>query len=269
MHPSRLALLGSLLLFSLQAQTKEAFWPETKYDPAIPTMQKVLGYEPGDKITPHAGLMKYAEALAAAAPNRTRLVEYAKSWEGRKLVYMAVGSETNIRRLKEIQAGMKKLSDPRVTPEAEAKRLIGSLPALVWIAAGVHGDEISSPEAALMAGYHLLAARGDKLVDSIMANTVVFIVPTQNPDGRDRFVSGFEQSYGIEPDPNPAALEHSQPFPGKGPAGMVPAGLRGSARDGVRHHLFLCAGSGAVQPESRQGPERRPRLVRQEQREVV
>ncbi len=196
------------------AQPSSEFWPGARYDPAIPTYEKVLGYKPGSVITPCSGLLQYAEALAAAAPARAKVAEYARSWQGRRLVYMVVGSESNMRRLKEVQAGMRRLADPRATPEAEAQKLIASLPALVWIAAGVHGDEISSPEAALFLAYHLLASRGDKMVEQILANTLVFIVPSQNPDGRDRFVNHYVQSLGIEPDPNPMALEHTQPFPG-------------------------------------------------------
>ncbi len=203
-----------VFLLPLSAQPREDFWPGAKYDPSIPTFQKVLGHNPGERITPYAGLTKYAEALANAAPNRVRLMEFGQSWEGRKLIYLAIGSETNLRRIKEIQAGMKKLSDPRVTTPAEAKQLTASLPAIVWLAAGVHGDEISSPDAALLAAYHLLAARGDKMVSDILANVVVLVLPSQNPDGRDRFVHHYEQSYGIEPDANPSSLEHSQPYPG-------------------------------------------------------
>src|SRR3712207_7208535 len=46
--------------------------------------REVLGYEPGERITPHAGLMKYMEALAGAAPARMKIFEYARSWEGRR-----------------------------------------------------------------------------------------------------------------------------------------------------------------------------------------
>ncbi len=206
-----------LLLFGvmvLGAQPRFEFWPGAVYDPQVPTHQKVLGYEPGQRISSHANLIRYMEELAAAAPSRMKVYEYARTWEGRKLVYAVVSSEANIRRLDEIRASMKRLADPRATPDAEAKKLIARLPAVICLAYGVHGNEISSPDAALMTAYHLLASRKDKMVDDILANTVVLIDPTQNPDGRDRFVRHFEQSEGIEPDPNPSALEHTEPWPG-------------------------------------------------------
>lgn len=199
---------------ALSAQTRFEFWPGASYEPAIPTFEKILGYAPGERISSHANLLKYLEALSAAAPDRIRLFDYARSWEGRRLVYAVVGSPANLRRLEEIRAGMARLADPRKTPEPEARKLIQTLPALVWLAYGVHGNEISSPEAALLTAYHLLAARNDKLVSEILSQAVVFIDPCQNPDGRDRFVHHFEQAEGLEPDASPLAAEHNENWPG-------------------------------------------------------
>src|SRR5690348_588747 len=83
-----------LLLAALPAFADKPFefLPGASYDPHIPTMRKVLGYEPGDQITTHAGIVRYLSALAAAS-GKLRVFDYAESWEGRKLVYAAVGSE--------------------------------------------------------------------------------------------------------------------------------------------------------------------------------
>ncbi|HEU0006321.1 MAG TPA: M14 family zinc carboxypeptidase, partial [Terriglobia bacterium] len=154
-----LVLLSLLSAHSLDllAQADFEFWPGAKYDSNIPTFKQVLGCEPGERITSHAGIMKYLEALQEAAPGRLRVFEYARSWEGRKLVYAALGSEANLKQLEAIRSGMQKLADPRKTPEAEATRVMTSLPAVVWLGYGVHGNEISSPDAALLTAYHLLA----------------------------------------------------------------------------------------------------------------
>ena len=211
--PRRLSLAAILIALPLAAQTKFEFWPGTSYDPAIPTYAKVFGHEPGERILSSADLFKYLEALAAASP-RIRIFDYAKSWEGRRLVYAAVSSEANVKRLDEIRAAMQRLSDPRRTPEAEARKLMTSLPAVIWLGYGVHGNEISSPEAGLLTAYHLLAARKDKLVEEILSQVVVLIDPIQNPDGRDRFVHNFEQARGPDPDASPAAAERNEPWPG-------------------------------------------------------
>ncbi len=207
-------LAAAALSASLFAQSKFEYWPGTSYDPAIPTARSVLGYDIGDRISWHANVNRYLEALAAASPTRMKIWEYGKTWEGRRLIYAAIGSEENVRRLPAIKDAMQKLYDPRRTSEADAKKLMAGLPAVIWLAYGVHGNEISSPDAALETAYHLLAARDDKMVNAILSKVVVLIDPQQNPDGRDRFVHNFEIGEGLEPDANPLAAEHTEQWPG-------------------------------------------------------
>ena len=198
-------------LLSVCAHAAE-FWPGATYDPAVPTLRKVVGHDPGERISTHAQIRQYLDALAAFTP-RLKVVEYGESWEGRKLVYAIVGSEANMRALDEIRAGIARLADPRQTPEADARKLIASLPTIVWLTYGVHGNELSTSDAALVTAYHLLASR-DKMTADMLAGAVIILVPTQNPDGRDRFIHHFEQAVGLEPDASPAAAEHVEPWPG-------------------------------------------------------
>lgn len=207
-------LLAILAAGPLCAQKPVEFWPGATYDSRVPTFRQVLGYEPGERITSPSGVVRYLHALAAAAPARVKVFDYGESWEGRKLVYAAVGSEVNIRRLAEIRSGMARLADPRKTPEAEARRLISSLPAVIWLGYGVHGSEISSSDAALLTAYHLLAAKNDKLTEQVLSQVLVLINPLQNPDGRERFLHNFEESLGLEPDASRLAAEHNEPWPG-------------------------------------------------------
>ncbi|MGO9897905.1 MAG: M14 family zinc carboxypeptidase [Bryobacteraceae bacterium] len=209
-------LLFAGVLFGSGAwgQSRFEFWPGAVYDPAVPTAQKVLGYDFGERIASHADIVKYFNALAAAEPARVKIFEYGKTWEGRQLIYAVIGSEANLRRLPEIRSGMQKLHDPRKTSAAEAQKLIQGLPSILWLAYGVHGNEISSPDAAMVTAYHLLAARNDKMVANVLANTLTIVNPLQNPDGRNRFLHDFEVNLGLEPDANPLAAEHSEGWPG-------------------------------------------------------
>ncbi len=209
---SVLGILGTVV--PINALAADPFWPGVEYEPGIPTMEQVLGFGPAERIASHAEIVEYMEALAAAAPDRMRLATYAESWEGRKLIYAAIGSKESIARLDELRAGMQALSDPRVTNEKMARALAESLPVPVWLGYGVHGDEISSPDAALLTAYHLLAATGHDVTREVLAGAVVFIDPLQNPDGRDRFVRHYEQNEGLLPDESPLAAEHHQPWPG-------------------------------------------------------
>ncbi len=188
----------------------QGLWPGTTYDPAVPTLKAVIGHEPGDAITTPEDIGRYLEALTRAAGDRTRLVQYATSWEGRPLHYLIVGSRERMARLDEVRLGMQALA----AGAANADRLIADLPVIVWLIHGVHGNEISSADAALAEAYHLLAARGNADVDLTLREALVIIDPMQNPDGRHRFVASNLMGRAAIPDPEPASAEHDEPWPG-------------------------------------------------------
>lgn len=76
MHPRSILLsilMGLTLSLPLHAQNDFVFWPDTNYDPAIPTIEEVLGYQPGERITWHRDVIRYFQALAEAAPDRVNL----------------------------------------------------------------------------------------------------------------------------------------------------------------------------------------------------
>jgi hypothetical protein len=184
--------------------------PNVTYDPAVPTLKSVIGHEPGEAITTPDDIGRYLEALAKAAPDRTRLVKYATSWEGRPLHYLIVGSPQRIGRLEEIRGGIQAIA----AGAAGADRLLADLPVVVWLLHGIHGNEISSGDAALQEAYHLLAARGDAEADLTLKEALVIIDPMQNPDGRQRFVTTNLIGRAAEPDPEPLSAEHDEPWPG-------------------------------------------------------
>ncbi|MDP7455283.1 MAG: peptidase, partial [Gammaproteobacteria bacterium] len=111
-----LAILCAILIsLPVSAQDDFVYWPNSDYDPSIPTIGEVLGYQPGDRITWHKDAIRYFTALAAAAPERMTLTEYARTWENRELIYAVVSSATNIANLQSIKSGMQTLADPRLT----------------------------------------------------------------------------------------------------------------------------------------------------------
>lgn len=207
------AVAASAVCLTLSAQA-QSFLAGVAYDPAIPTIEAVLGKPSGERITPSADIVRYFRALEQAAPGRIKVAPYARSWQGRELIYVVIGSPENIASLDTFSADMKALADPRRTSQSAANDIIARTPGSVWLAHGVHGDEISSADAAMMTAYHLLAAKDDPTVSGILADTLVFIDPVQNPDGRDRFVNGFYDTTGLEPSGSPIAAERNQPWPG-------------------------------------------------------
>jgi hypothetical protein len=188
--------------------------PETRYDPDIPTLKQVVGHGLGEEITSPDEIAAYLKALAAAAPDRARVVEYARSEEGRPLHVIAIGSPARMARLEDVKKGLRTLADPRGLTTGDAERLVRELPAVVWLMHGVHGNEISSPDAALALAHHLLAVQGDDTAGTILREAIILVDPLQNPDGRARFLATNRLGRAASPDPEPAAAEHDEGWPG-------------------------------------------------------
>jgi hypothetical protein len=202
-----------LLLSSVSANEEYDMWPNTQYNTNIPTHSQVLGYKVGERITNYADMLRFFEALETAAPERIKLFEYGKTWEGRKLIYVAIGAPELINDLDGFAKNMQRLSDPRVTNKQQAKELKATLPSSVWLEYGVHGNEISSTDAAMMTAYHLLAASDEATNKKILKNTIVFIDPLQNPDGRTRFTQNYYATVGLVHSGDRISIEQNEPWP--------------------------------------------------------
>jgi len=189
-------------------------WPGAKYDPSIPTIKSVLGHDHGEVITTPDGITTYLQALQKAAPTKTRLIEYARTWEGRPLWLLIIGNPDRIAKLDQLKADIQRFGDPRRTSTGDGDRLARELPVVVWLMHGVHGNEISSGDAALAEAYHLLASQGDAGVDAVFRDALVLIDPMQNPDGRARFIATNQQGRAASADPAPYSAEHDEPWPG-------------------------------------------------------
>ena len=141
-------------------------------------------------------------------------MEYARTWEGRPLWVLVVASPERIAKLDQVKRDLQRLADSRGLASGEAERLIKELPVVTWLSHGVHGNEISSGDAALFEAYHLLASQGDADVEAVLRESIVLIDPMQNPDGRARFIFQNLQGRAAVPDPTPYNAEHDEPWPG-------------------------------------------------------
>lgn len=186
-------------------------FPDADHDPAVPTPDSVLGFRLGDRPAMHAQIRAVCEAIDGAS-DRVRLFEYAVSHEGRSLFFLVIGSEANLARLDEIKSQSAALADPRTINNAEADRLIESMPAIAWMAYVIHGDEMSGSDAALAMIHHLAAAR-DAETTELLKNVLVIVDPLMNPDGRDRCITNVNQSRTAQPSVDDQSLIHLQPWP--------------------------------------------------------
>ncbi len=185
-----------------------------RHDPYIPTLEEVVGHKAGEGITKPEDLIRYAQALGAAAPEHCRVIEYGRSHEGRPLQLLVIGRPDRIGALDSLKKDLRKLADPRGLSDAEAARLTRDLPVVVLLLHAVHGNEVSPSDSALYTAWYLLSARQDETVQRILQESVVLLDPLQNPDGRARFLAHNEQRRGVTPSSEPLAAERDETWPG-------------------------------------------------------
>src|SRR5688500_2316881 len=185
-HMSRRALIALCWAVApslLQAQ--HSFSDGGAYDASVPTPQSVLGYQIGERFTPHHMIMRYLDRLAATS-RRVKVDTVAHTFEGREVVMVIVTSEANQGRIDQIRADNARLATVSGSA-AELDAIAARLPAVAWLGFSVHGDEASGVEAAIALLYQL-AAGTDADTRRVLDETVVLIDPVQNRDGHERHV---------------------------------------------------------------------------------
>ncbi|MFC0205727.1 M14 family zinc carboxypeptidase [Novosphingobium soli] len=158
----------------------------------IPSPKQVLGQHIGAPNTLHyyEQIIGYYRALAAAAPDRVRIIEIGKSEEGRENVVVMISAANNIANLESYRANLARLADPRTLPAAEAAGVIAATKPIYHISGGLHSAETGPPEMLMELAYRLLT-EDSTLMKTISENLVVSITPVLEADGRDRYVDWY------------------------------------------------------------------------------
>lgn len=187
--------------------SKKSFVEPADFNPTIPAPESVIGHAVAEKAVRYPALVRYLRILAKVS-ERVTLTAYGQSHEGRKLYYLTITSRANHRRLERIKSDNAKLSDPRKLRDSEqANQLIDTLPAVAWLNYSIHGDELSSTDAAIYIVYHLASTK-DKDTVKLLDQVVIHLNPLVNPDGRERYLSHLEQLTGVVSSPDLQSMQH-------------------------------------------------------------
>ncbi|AWW30715.1 zinc carboxypeptidase [Echinicola strongylocentroti] len=180
-----------ILSFIAQGQTKS---------PAV-----FLGYQLGERFTPHHRIVDYFEHVAAHNDN-VKLEYYGETFEKRPLMVVWVSAQGNIDQLEEIR--MDNLRRTGLETGSPSNQI-----PITWLSYNVHGNEAVSSEAAMKTLWALVdpAKSNNK---TWLQNNMVVIDPCVNPDGRDRYVNWYNQKMNTQLQPDIQSTEHQEPWPG-------------------------------------------------------
>jgi hypothetical protein len=189
----------------------EPFWADGDYRDNVKSPSEFLGFEMGSRPIKHEEMMRYFRYLDENFPTAS-LMNYAKSYEGRQLVYLVVTGDEHAGELESIRRSHEKLADPRLIGNAEAEQIIAAMPAVAWMAYGIHGDELSSSDAAVQLAYQLVAGE-DETTRFIRKEVITLIDPMENPDGRMRWLKQVEQWNSVVTSTDIQSLHHRGMWP--------------------------------------------------------
>lgn len=189
----------------IQAQNDYFFPKDIRFDPKIPSPEQFLGYPIGEWHTRHDRIVSYFEKLAELSP-RAEVEIIGNSVEHRAQVYLFVSSPENLANKESIRQKHLTVLDPTAA-------LDENQPLIVQLGYGVHGNEASSAEAAMLAAYYLVAAQGTE-IEEYLKNAITFVEPVLNPDGRERHTNWVDARRGIPPVADALDSEHQEMWPG-------------------------------------------------------
>ena len=160
----------------------------------------------GSHFYPHHLIVDYFEHVATNSA-QVKFVEYGRTNQNRPLVLVFVSSEKNIANLDAIRKNNLKrtgLIEGKATEDNQA---------IIWLSFAVHGNEASSPNAAVKTLYELTNGTNADAA-KWLENTVVIIDPTVNPDGYSRYTDWNRNVSNKILTTNPISREHQEPWPG-------------------------------------------------------
>lgn len=200
------AFAGIVLFFQSNAQVPYFFPKSNNFDPKIPSPEQYLGYPIGSHYTRHDQIVAYFRELAKTS-NRVHVQTIGKTYEEREQIIVTITSPENFNRLETIRQEHLSLVDP-------TKPILDkSSPIVILLGYSVHGNESSSGEVSLLTGYYL-AANQEKETEDWLKESVIFIDPSLNPDGRDRAANWYNSYKSFPPVADGNDKEHQEAWPG-------------------------------------------------------
>ena len=151
--------------------------------PQVPSPEGYFGFRMGaeGRLVDWTGMVAYLRAVDRAS-ERVLVREIGRTTGDRPYVVVTIAEPDTLSQLDQARRTQHQLADPRVTPEHVAARLARDGKAVVVVGAGVHSTEIGSMQM-MPELVHRLATDKSPATAHLLANLIVLLVPSENPDG--------------------------------------------------------------------------------------
>src|SRR5436305_240536 len=177
----------------------------------IPTPASILGFEPGaDRHLPSwKQITDYFTALDKASP-RVTVRTLGKTTLGRPFLVAFISDSATLANLEHYRQIQRKLMDPRLQRQGERQTLIDEGKNVILVTSAIHSTESGGFTTPIVLADRLARA-ADRESKDILANTIIMLVPSQNPDGVDIVGDYYRSTMGTPAEGRePPDLYHKQ-----------------------------------------------------------
>ena len=161
------------------------------------TPEQFLGFKVGAdrKLADYAQITAYFQKLAQET-TKMKLFTIGESTQKKPMLMAAISTPENLARLDRYKEITHKLRDPRVTSAEEARKLAKEGKAIVLITGSVHATEVAASQMSMELAYNLVTGKTPYDADKMLADVILLLVPTHNPDGNQMVVDWYKKYIG-------------------------------------------------------------------------
>jgi hypothetical protein len=183
--------------------------PVVAQRPPVPTPASILGFEPGAdrKLPSWKQITDYFHAVEKASP-RVQVHTLGPTTLGRPFLAVFISDSATLKHLDRYQMIQRKLMNPRLRGNDELEPLLAAGKNVILITSAIHSTEAGGFTTPLVLTDRL--ARGDTPeARAILSNTIIILVPSQNPDGVDIVGDWYRATLGTKAEgTSPPELYH-------------------------------------------------------------
>jgi hypothetical protein len=191
----RALVSAALILASIPAGAQQ---PQGAARDPIPSPASILGFEPGAErhLPSWKQITDYFTALDRASP-RVSVRTLGKTTLGRPFLVAFISDSATLANLEHYRQIQRKLMDPRLQATGERERLLDEGKNVILITSSIHSTEVGGFTTPIVLADRLARAETPE-ARSILANTIILLVPSQNPDGVDIVGDWYRSTLGTK-----------------------------------------------------------------------
>jgi len=185
-------LLTALTLATLVAVPQ----PVGRAAQQVPDPTAFFGFAIGSdgELARYPKVLEYFQQVAARS-DRVRYERLGDTTMGNEYALVTISAPQNLRRLERLVEINQRLANPRGLSDAEARRLSEEGRPFYFLYATIHSTEVSNGQAIINIVHELATSEATE-IRQILDNSVLLLVPSQNPDGQHLVIDHFYKTKG-------------------------------------------------------------------------